>query len=133
MLLLRWIEKQRYVPAEKKTVPPPFAAAASIARLIAGESTALPSPLAPKLFTSKNPALFRPVGPDAPGALRLLVWLCVRVDPHKETSKIRKTRMVESALFVFIIISTRRLLNLQSYFGGTDCAGHRFWLAALRF
>src|SRR6266850_5370330 len=110
MLLFRWIEKQRYMPAGKKTVPPPVAAAASIARLIAGESTALPSPLAPKLFTSKKPELFRSVGPDALTAFRLFVWLWVRVDPHKETSKIRKTRLVKSALFVFIIISTRGMV-----------------------
>src|SRR6266478_2466649 len=107
MLLLRWIEKQRYVPAEKKTVPPPAAAAVSIARLIAGESSALPSPLAPNRFTSKNPALSRTVGADATVALRLFVWLWVSVDPHRETSKIRKTRMVQNPLFVFIIVSTR--------------------------
>jgi hypothetical protein len=75
--------------------------------LIAGESSALPSPWAPNRFTSKNPALFRAAGADAAVAFRLFVWLWVSVAPHKETSKIRKTRMDESALYVFIIISTR--------------------------
>ena len=47
MLLLRRTEKLRYVPAGKYTVPPPFAAAASMALFIEGESNAFPSPFAP--------------------------------------------------------------------------------------
>src|SRR5215469_2558835 len=47
------MENESQVPAGKKTVPPPTAAAASIALLMAGESTVLPSPTAPKLRTSK--------------------------------------------------------------------------------
>src|SRR5438067_87289 len=53
-LLFSRMEKHTYVPAGKTTVPPPAAAAASIALLIAGVSTVLPSPVAPKLRTSKN-------------------------------------------------------------------------------
>ena len=111
---------------------------ASIARLIAGESSALPSPLAPNRFTSKNPALFRTVGADATVAFRLFVWLWVSIDPQRETSKIRKTRMVESALFVFIVISTRGvelakqnpLANTRTFVAKTSvcdsmCRAHR--------
>src|SRR5204863_7541979 len=54
MLLFSRIEKLRYVPGGKKTVPPPFAAAVSIAWLMAGESRALPSPLAPNTLTSNE-------------------------------------------------------------------------------
>src|SRR4030095_10800269 len=54
MLLFSRIEKLRYVPAGMSTVPPPLAAAASIALLIAGESRALPSPLAPNTRTSNE-------------------------------------------------------------------------------
>src|SRR5579859_4685429 len=53
-LLFSRIEKQIYVPAGKITVPPPAAAAASIALLIAGESTVFPSPVAPYVRTSKK-------------------------------------------------------------------------------
>src|SRR6266545_3447834 len=55
-LLARWIERDRYVPAGKSTVPPPAPAAAAIALLIAGESIADPLPLAPKLRTLTVPA-----------------------------------------------------------------------------
>src|SRR5215831_7994056 len=55
MLLFRRIEKLRYDPAEKCTVPPPVAAAASMALLIAAVSTVLPSPFAPKALTSYTP------------------------------------------------------------------------------
>src|SRR3954469_22411782 len=47
------MEKESQVPAGKKTVPPPTAAAASMALFIAAESTVLPSPTAPKLRMSK--------------------------------------------------------------------------------
>jgi len=47
------------VPAGKNTVPPPTAVAASIALLMAGESSALPSPLAPKARTLNT---FGPTG-----------------------------------------------------------------------
>src|SRR5260370_22490945 len=49
------MEYHRDPPAGSRTVPPPPAAAASMARLIAGVSIVLPSPLAPKIFTSQVP------------------------------------------------------------------------------
>src|SRR5690349_5018332 len=55
---------ERYVPAGRRTVPPPAAAAASTAALMAGESTVVPSPLAPKSRTLKAPS-FAGVAPAA--------------------------------------------------------------------
>jgi hypothetical protein len=46
-LLFRRMVKHTYVPAGKSSVPPPAAATASIALLMAGESMVLPSPVAP--------------------------------------------------------------------------------------
>src|SRR5882762_11892310 len=105
MLLLRWIEKQRYVPAEKKTPPPPAAAAASIARLIAGESSALPSPLAPNFLTSKSPA-FAAIALSTPAVtIPKVVWLWVRVPEHRNANTRRKPTIVDSNPVFFIVIS----------------------------
>jgi hypothetical protein len=51
-LALQPDRKRHVVPAGNITVPPPAAAAASIAWLIAGESIVLPSPVAPNARTS---------------------------------------------------------------------------------
>src|SRR5215217_3380698 len=47
------MENARYVPAVTRTVPPPAAAASSIALLMAGLSRAFPSPFAPYFRMSK--------------------------------------------------------------------------------
>src|ERR1035437_6694944 len=66
MLLFRCIEKQRYIPAGMKTVPPPLAEAASIARLIEFVSSVLPSPLAPNVITLKKLSAAGVNGPAGP-------------------------------------------------------------------
>ena len=60
------------MPGGNRTVPPPAAFAAAIARLIASESSVLPSPVAPKALTSNTPAA---------AALLPAAWPCP-VGPH---------------------------------------------------
>src|SRR5947209_2402044 len=113
MLLLSRIEKERYVPAGKRTVPPPALAAASIARLTAGESSAWPSPRAPNDFTLKTPAASAccaATGTD-PAASVARRGLLAGTSAAQASRKGRATR---SGFFGLIVVSGRGLQSPRS-------------------
>eukprot|EP01052_Picozoa_sp_SAG31_P034498 SAG31_NODE_4040_length_3643_cov_3.306998_4_plen_170_part_00 len=92
-------EVSRYGPRVPKTIsPPPAPSAASIAAWTAVVSSATPSPLAPKVWTSKMPAVGAAPGVDDVGVRRRRATLSTAQQRREQKQKQKRKLLLGSPI-----------------------------------